>query len=370
MPQGSMAIESLTQQSPAVAVILVNWNGWRDAIECVDSLLAQAYANYHIFVVDNGSSDGSIEQLCAWCASPGRELKWSYFAGVEGIAGSAHRVPVGCRVTEPTDTTLPTAAAGCRLTLIRAGRNLGFAGGCNVGIRAAGLEQFAFFWLLNPDTVVHPGALTELVRRAGSDDRIGIVGSTIRYYHEPHIVQSLGGARMDLSTVTSHLIGQGSPIEAIPRDPSEVEREMAYVMGASMLVSREFIREVGFLQEDYFLYYEEIDWAMRGRQKFKLAYAPASHVYHKSGASSSKIMPLYTLDLYYRNRLRFVSRFLPERMPGAKRGLAMDLLRHTLKGRWRQARIAGTVLWQASRIIGTANPVRSAPAARGVPSKQ
>jgi GT2 family glycosyltransferase len=109
------------------------------------------------------------------------------------------------------------------------------------------------------------------------------------------------------------------------------------------------------MQEDYFLYYEEIDWAMRGRSKFKFAYAPASHVFHKSGASSTKVMPLFTANFYYRNRLRFVSRFFPERLAAAKRGLMVDFVRHTLRGRWGYARVVASALWNAPQIVRSAH---------------
>jgi GT2 family glycosyltransferase len=337
---------------PAVAIILVNWNGWRDVLECLNSLLVQKYPNFHVFVVDNDSRDGSVEQISAWCASPGAQPDWLDRDGVDRLTDGSTIEPIRCRLAGP-DRPLPAAAARTKLTLIRSGGNLGFAGGCNTGIRAAGLDSYDFFWLLNTDTVVHRDALSALVRRAACDERIGLVGSTIRYYGTPHIVQSLGGARLELATVSSRLIGEGAGLEAIPHDPAAVEREMVYVMGASMLVSNTYIREVGLLQEDYFLYYEEIDWAMRGRQRFKLGYAPESHIYHKSGASSSKVMPLFTARFYYRNRLRFVSRFFPERMGAAKRGLAIDLVRHTLRGRWGYARVVASALWHAPSIIAS-----------------
>lgn len=340
---------------PSVAIILVNWNGWQDAIECIDSLLALKYPDFHVFLVDNDSWDGSVEKIQAWCQRPTTDPAWVVHDGVDRVTDSGAPPPIACREAAAADHPLPSAHPSCRLTLVRSGGNLGFAGGCNVGIRAAGLEAFGYFWLVNTDTVVHRDALTALIHRISADDRIGMVGSTIRYYNAPHVVQSLGGASLELATFTSRLIGEGGGLELIPEEPAAVEGQMVYVMGASMLVSQQYIREVGLLQDDYFLYYEEIDWAMRGRHRFKLGYAPASHVFHKSGASSSKVMPLFTARLYYRNRLRFVSRFFPERLAAAKRGLAVDFLRHTLRGRWGYARVVASALWHAPRIVASAH---------------
>ena len=326
-------------------MILVNWNGWRDTVECIDSLLAQHYRAFHIFVVDNDSQDGSVEQILAWCRNPLPAGGWRHYEGVDRWTDLRPAEPIACQAT---DNPVTTRLAACRVTVIRSGGNLGFAGGCNVAIRAAITEDFSFFWLLNTDTVVHREALYELVQRALRDQTIGMVGSTIRYYDRPDVVQSLGGGGLEFATVTSRLIGTGDDVAAIPQDGTAVERDMVYVMGASMLVSSQFVRDIGLLQEDYFLYYEEIDWALRARGRFKLGYAPASHVFHKSGASSFKVMPLFTARLYYRNRIRFVTRFFPDRLNAAKRGLAVDLVRHVLKGRWGNARVVGAALWNAN----------------------
>ncbi len=142
----------------------------------------------------------------------------------------------------------------------------------------------------------------------------------------------------------------------VPDDGASVESEMAYVMGASMLVTSEFIQEIGLMEEDYFLYYEEIDWALRGSGKFTLGFAPRSHVFHKSGVNSSKAVPLLCAGFYYRNRLRFVTRFLPDRIAAAKRSLFEQLLRHIAKRQWSYARVVLATLLSASQI--TANVTR------------
>ena len=330
--------------------MLVNWNSWRNSVECINSVLAQNYPDCHIFLVDNDSADQSVEHISAWCENPRPDPDWRSHEGVERLTDRDAVAPVMFRVVSASSQALEEAPAGCRVTLIRSGGNLGFAGGCNVGMRAAGNDAFDFFWLLNTDTVVHRDALQFLVRRAMADEQLGMVGSTIRYYGSPHIVQSLGGARMNPTSVTSRLIGEGQGLDVIPTDSAAVERELAYIMGASMLVSRRFVADVGLLQEDYFLYYEEIDWAMRGRRRFKLGYAPGSHIFHRSGASSSQIMPLFTARLYYRNRLKFVCRFFPERLAAARRALAVEFLRHTLKGRWGHARVVAAALLTSPSI--------------------
>jgi GT2 family glycosyltransferase len=330
-----------------VAIVLVNWNGWRDCIECIDSLLLQAHRNFHIFIVDNDSRDGSIDQIAAWCAAPEPDPNWRRQHGVVRYSDQPVRGSVPYRVVSRSDQGAPAAVEACKLTLIPSGGNLGFAGGCNVGIRSARLEDFAYFWFLNPDTVVDRLALVELIARAQREPRMGITGSTLLFYDAPDTVHALAGGRLDRSNASSSHIGEHSSLSTVSRDESAVERELAFVCGASMLVSTPFIREIGPMQEDYFLYYEEVDWAMRGRDRFRLGFARQSHVFHKAGANSSKIMPLFTAGVFYRSRLRFVRRFLPDRMAAAKRTLFVEMLRHLARGRWGMARVVGlTLLWR------------------------
>ncbi len=332
-------------EGPRVAAILVNWNSWRNTVECLDSLLAQRFPGLHVFIVDNDSSDGSPGAIDDWCRMPRTAAGTPTHDGVDRHSRLRPGVPVGCRSAARDQGTLPEAASGCAVTLVRSGANLGFAGGCNVGIAAAGLRDFDFYWLLNTDTVVHRDALAALVDRARSDPRVGMIGSTIRWYDRPQVVQCMGGARMDARTVDARHIGENTPIEQLAQRAAGVEAELSYIMGASMLVSREFVQDVGPMQEDYFLYFEEMDWAVRARGRFKLGYAQESHVFHKSGASSSDVVRAFATNLYYRNKLRFAQRFFPERLGATRRVMRRELMKAVLRGRWTTARIVATNLW-------------------------
>jgi GT2 family glycosyltransferase len=353
MPARFMSNPQLVAEE-RVAIVMVNWNGWRECIECIDSLFAQSHENFHVFVVDNASTDLSVEHIVSWCAAPVADPVWRRHPGVRRLTDESGPGALENRVMEFSGQLLPAAPERCRLTIVRSGANLGFAGGCNVGINAAGLESFDYFWFLNPDTVVHQDALVELLRRAARHRNVGMVGSTIRYYDKPDVVQAMGGARLNRSNGRSVHIGQGASVHDIPVDESAVERDMTYVMGASMLVTTQFIAEVGLMEEDYFLYFEEIDWVFRANGRFALGYAPLSQIFHKSGANSSKAQPLYTSGFYYRNRLRFVARFLPDRLTAAKWALFEELLRHCARGRGAHARLVISTLMMADRIAADA----------------
>ena len=332
----------------SVAVILVNWNGWQDTIECMDTVLAQDHSKLHVFVVDNESSDGSIERITAWCRDPRAKAEWTRHCAVRHRSDDASGSAIDFRLLERSGEA-GAPVAGCRVTLIRSGGNLGFAGGCNVGVRTAGTEAFDYFWFLNNDSVVASTALGELLRRASRDPRPGITGSTVAYYHAPNTLQAMGGAIMDVERGTARHIGAGQSTDDIPSDTGELEQIMDYVMGASMLVSRAYVREVGLMREDYFLYFEEIDWAIRGRGRFTFGYAPRSLVLHKAQASGSKAVRFST-RFFYRNRIRFASRFYPQHLAKTKRGMLLEMLRHAARGRWTHVDLIVATLRHAAAI--------------------
>jgi GT2 family glycosyltransferase len=227
-----------------------------------------------------------------------------------------------------------------------------------VGIVAAGIMNFDYFWFLNADAVVEKSALVELIGRAEKQADIGMVGSVVRYYDSPDVIQALGGSRLDTSNGNSRHIGEGSRISKMPADGSVVERELTYLMGASMLVSQRYIIEIGLMQEDYFLYFEDADWCMRGSEKFKLGFSPKSHIFHKWGVNSHKSASHTSVTYYYRNRLRFVARFLPSRLAAAKRAMFEQLLRHVARGRWPQATIVLSTLLSSREITQGVSKIR------------
>lgn len=292
-----------------VAIILLNWNGWQDTIECLESLLKLTYPDYQVIVVDNGSTDESVEKIKAWAKE-----------------------------------NIPS------LVLIETGKNLGYAGGNNVGLRYALANNFDFAWLLNNDTVIEPDALTHLVERMREKPRAGICGSTVAYYRDPDKVEAWGGARYDKWVATGKHLGIGRLMSA-PVDVKAVERKMDYVFGAAMFVSRDFLLDIGLLSEDYFIYCEEIDWAARARGRYALAYAPKSIVYHKGsrsiGSGRSALSKYYEM----RNRLVVTRKHFPYAFPTVYLGVVVEMIGMFLRGEWAGAKIIWDVLLHR-RIFG------------------
>lgn len=342
------------EHMPAVSVVMVNWNGWRDCIECLDTVFAMSFEGpIHVVIVDNDSADGSIEHILNWCAEPVWQPEWQDFEGVlhRSLTPGAAMQPISVRVIDAQERLPHRGDMTHQLTLVRSGGNLGFAGGNNVGLRALEGAGFAYHWLLNTDTVVHHQALTQLVERAMRDKRIGMVGSTLRYYWNPGFVQAMCGGELLPQNTLVRLLGADEPVAAVPSNPTGLEKQLHYVMGASMLISADFLAEVGPMEEDYFLYYEELDWALRARGRHGLAYAPASHVFHKVGGSSSQVVSTFAMNLMYRNKIKFMARYLPHLLSRTLFFLAHEMARHVGRGRWLQAKLIARSLLDARRLI-------------------
>jgi hypothetical protein len=282
-----------TPGEPVVVALVLNWNGWLDTIECVESLLRSARLPDYILVCDNGSADGSFEHLRAWAA--GDAVPHVAFASVDELF-AARQAPAQ------------------RLIFAALGENLGYAGGNNIGMRFA-LERLGahYVWLLNNDTVVDSRSLERQVRLAERDRTIGMLGSKLVMYHTPDVIQALGGGK--LLPIISHdtQIGRGRKVAGVQNVPFELD----HIVGASLFIRAEAIRTTGFIDESYFLYREETDWcfAMR-RQGWRLLCCPGSTIRHKEASSLGMRSGLH--DYYaLRNMLYLVRKHRASGLPAA-----------------------------------------------------
>ena len=256
-----LANASMTADCSKVFIIILNWNGWQDTVECVESCLGLTYPNFQILIVDNCSTDNSPTIL-------------------------QKRFP--------------------DIDLLQSGANLGFSGGNNVGIRYALAHGADHIWLLNNDTRVDCNALSALVSVCESDSRIGIVGSKLYYYDEPNKIAFAGGCWKQSPLRPYHL-----GVNETDHGQFDVIMEVDFITGCSLLIRSEVIEDIGVMHEEYFLYWEDIDWNARAaKHGWKILYVPQSKVWHKV---SSSIGDKPLLQAYYnvRNRLLFMSRHQP-----------------------------------------------------------
>lgn len=296
-----------------VYIILLNYNGWEDSIECIESLYQLNYESFRIVLVDNASPNKSMEKLDAWAKG--------------NLEGSEPKMPEMKHLSFPTqskplefkridekevDQKLNVVPP---LTLIQAAENNGFSSGNNLGIRFAQAQKDAdFFWLLNNDTVVEPNSLSELVShyQRKEKDGLGILGGKVRYYFKPDTLQCAAGGYYNKWLAYSKQIGN----QELDKNQYSEDLNPDLIIGACMFVSKGFMSKVGLLSEDYFLYYEEQDWAERGRRLgYSLGYCPEATIYHKEGQSIGgtqlDLKGISALsDFYYaRNKIIFTRKF-------------------------------------------------------------
>ncbi|MBE0153564.1 glycosyltransferase family 2 protein, partial [Serratia fonticola] len=195
--------------------------------------------------------------------------------------------------------------------LIKNNANLGFAGGNNVGVKFAfNQKDMDFVWLLNNDTEVLPSTLFELLKKFGDNKRFGICGSRLVYFYERDKIQGLGGTLNPWLCTSKHYAWL-EPSNTIYNELN-VESEIDYVLGASMMLSRDLIEKVGYLCEDYFLYFEEFDLCKRARSEgFDIGVASKSIVYHKEGASTKSGKSDVADYFSVRNRILITKKFFP-----------------------------------------------------------
>lgn len=320
-----------TEGKKRVYILILNWNGWADTIECLESVVRSDYKDFRIIVLDNGSTDDSLIRIKDW--ADGRLSVWTG-SGNRLSQLSSPPVPKPLAYEELDRTSAEVGGTpgggGAPLVIIRTGENLGFAGGNNVGLRyVLARGDAAYAWILNNDTVVLPTTLRMMVDRLSSRAGAGMCGSLLLYYSAPETVQALGGFEYNRWLGTSHQLWQFAPRSSASQvNEQAVEDRMYGVQGASVLVSTEFLQKAGLLAEQYFLYYEEQDWAERAaRAGFGKVFAPTAVVYHKEGASTganSNAPEARSLAADYfaiRSRLLFTRKFYPYALPLVHFGL-------------------------------------------------
>jgi GT2 family glycosyltransferase len=333
-----------------VYIILVNWNGWRDTIECLESVLRNNYQHYKVVVCDNDSQDDSINNIISWAEGKifledsGSEISRKY-------CSPPVDKPIRYVRYNRDEAERGGNDTNAQLILIQTGANLGFAGGNNVGMRyAMTRNDCAYVWLLNNDCVIDPDALCHLVQRTNEKPGAGMCGSTVIYYYNPDTVQALGGLRYLKWLGTGMCIGHGQKLgEYASIDCDRIEKKLNHILGASLFVSRGFLEKVGLMNEEYFLYYEEIDWATRAKGIYSLAYAPASIVYHKEGRSigttAKRINRSLTSDYYlFKNKLVFARKYFPWALPTVYLRVIAAMVTRALWGKWEHARMIAKII--------------------------
>jgi GT2 family glycosyltransferase len=242
-----------------------------------------------------------------------------------------------------TEAGTAAAADGAPLVLIQNGANLGFAAGNNVGLRyALAQPDMDYVWLLNNDTVVEPDCLSRMLAYSTSLAEPNTCGSLLLYYDDPRRVQALGGCSYNRWTgLASTSLGRDLPLDDAIDHPHYQQR-LDYIAGASWLLPRAFLQQIGLMEESYFLYCEEVDWCLRNAGRFRLVYAPDARVYHKEGSSigsptQQRASSLLSDFYIFRNKLRVTRKFFPWALPTAYLTSLFQAFNRARRGQWDKA---------------------------------
>lgn len=264
-------------KAPSIYVIIVNWNGKKDTLECLSSLLLvrKQYPLLSVVIVDNDSKDGSPEEIK-------KHYPWAY--------------------------------------CIHSDQNLGFAGGNNKGIAYALDHDADYIWLLNNDTIVDKNVLSMM--SSFQDPVVGAVGSKIyffkghEYHHDRYKKKECGkvlwyaGGLIDWKNMLASHRG----VDEVDDGQFDTQIETDFITGCSFCIRSEVIRKVGLLDESYFMYMEDLDYSLRIQKLgFKTVYNPCSVLWHKNASSSGGSGS--SLHEYYqtRNRLKIGMTYAPFR---------------------------------------------------------
>lgn len=273
--------------APAVHIVVINYNGWSLTDACLTSLQALQYENFRVVVVDNGSTDDSVEQL---------KRRW------------------------PNTVLLEIAS------------NVGFTAANNVGTRWALQHGAEHVWFLNNDTTVDPHALSALVTTLTMNRKVGAVASVLYHMRDPGRVQTWGGGLIRLWAGSSRM-----------HEVPVAEPELHFLAGTSLLVRGATLKSVGLLDERYFMYWEDAEFSLRLRRfGWKLAVAPHSRVWHLGSASlgdNSRTHKSEAFELHFtRSAVRFFLQHAPCPPVPILAGPGFYLVKRVLRGQWARAR--------------------------------
>ena len=246
----------MSETFPLVSIITINYNQPEVTLAFLDSIKKITYPFYEIIVVDN--------------ASPAKK-------------------PAILKEKHPD------------IILLESDKNLGFAGGNNLGIRIA---KGSFHLLINNDTEVDPGFLEPLVSKLQQDPSLGVVSPKIRYFYQPMLIQYAGFTPINPITVRNRGIG----FQEVDTGQYDKDSYTEYAYGAAMMIPVDVMKKVGLMADIFFLYYEEMDWIHRIKDSgYKIGYVHNSLIFHKDSVTTGSMSPL---KIYYlnRNRILFLRR--------------------------------------------------------------
>lgn len=328
-----------------VCAVVLNYNGWEDTVECLDSLFACEDPSLRVIVCDNGSVDGSIEHILDWAR--GKKVWKRPAISPLGENNARAFTPIQHRLARRGEAGIENWVEP--LLIIDNQANLGFAGGCNPALQLiTRLSDIAYIWLLNNDTVVAPGAHTALVHHLQTHPQVSMSGSIVLEYYRPGEVQALGGGRLHAWCAAAGALGQGMAWP--PVEPKELPK-LDYVTGCAVFLGWDTLKKLGFLDESFFLYYEDLDWSRRAQQLGPIDCCGESLVFHKEGRSigsssrpKEKVRSRLSDYHSFRSRVIFAHKHHPGFLPLVAVSMLVVAFRRIRRGQWNRLGAIARVL--------------------------
>lgn len=274
------------------AIIIVNWNGWEDTVRCIDASLNMDEFMGSIFVCDNASTNNSFEKIKAWANGELEVLQDMRFENVTQTIGLCSK-KVNCIAGDESyigDHINNNGILSQAVYLIQSYKNGGFSYGNNTAIKLAMLDSdIDLFWMLNSDTVPAKNALIELEKQCAGKNYPLLSGSILCEYWDPATIQSVGAVKPKFPISLFKAISARSVFEGHKFSELELTDKLKvyYPIGASMIINKSYIANYGLLEERFFLFYEELDLALRCNPN-NIFICTKSIVYHKGGGSTGQ----------------------------------------------------------------------------------
>lgn len=244
-------------KQPKVGIVVLNYNGAADTIACLKSLFNITYDNYRIIIVDNSSSDESVNCILDYLKSV---VHYNLFLSVK--------------------EALEFKGVETRVTMIKSEFNGGFGYGNNIGIQYAVDKYAKYILVLNNDTEVDSGFLEPLVRCCCTNPKIGIAASKIYYFDKPDVFWSNGGSFNSYTFKTTHY-------NINEKDRGQLSVKNTFLSGCMWLIPTDVILEEGLMREDLFMYMEDVEYTNRLiKAGYQLVCVKESAIWHKVGGSS------------------------------------------------------------------------------------
>ena len=325
----------MTAANGAAGVVIVNYNCAPLALDAALSALGDDKAARAV-IVDNASTDDSLAYFSEVLSGTRPHISEAPARGPEPVRFAS--LALVSSALAPADAE----AADAQLSILTASDNRGFAAGCNIGMRF--LERAAapdWFLLLNPDALVAAGAM-DAFRQRLEDPAAGLAGASVLRFEPPHIAQVFGGARLHPLTLQGRNLGAEELVTKAPSQ-AEIEAALDYPLGAAMALRADYRQAAGDLDERFFLYFEEADWARRGAPDRRPVWAADAIVYHRHGAAAGSrerpgVRSAFADFHMARSRMLFAMKWRPFIVPLVLALSLAQAARRMGRGHWRQAR--------------------------------